>query len=848
MPAAPPGAVAVPVPGGQKRDAGQGGDAATEAESHDRHQPQQQIEAIYVPEDALVLHEVITGCDLPASESHTAAVLKPTRGGILDLRHDAELSTAAGRAQIGAEFEELDPVLVITCPVVSDTTATRLATAEFLADLLERQHQRGKLFLTEVTSHRDLGKKHILSPLIGLDGVSHVQTKLTYVGQDATPTSSTWWSNCAPILDQVEKFSRQPDFFGQGEVPVPLRDGRYPRGLVHAILIGLRAALRSGQGGRTISAMEVGQHLDEPDTMEEANFDVVKEEVSIWKESSRTEFFDDLTGFPLEATGVRTARVSEMDYVVNKLKIWDVVDRAYALDRMHGKAPIPVRWVDINKGSEDEADYRSRLVATETKWRSTIAATDKGAVFSATPPLEALRMLCSYAMSTGPISLQCERDDDLVLLFLDISRAHPHVPMKRELYTELPEEHPEWTPEKKKVGLLRTHLYGVRDAGQNFELMVETVCVQAGCKRGQHHPCTFSHDEKEISFLHHGDDFVIAAPRKQGQWMKDEIARHFIVKDRGSLGPRFDDKKTMVILHRIIRWCDSGSAGGERIEYTADPRHREVLLTQLNMTKAKSVVTPFEKIAITPDVLTLLPDGEAAVFRSAVMRLGFLALDRPDVQYSAKEAARGMAVPTIRHQRILKRCVRYLIGAPNLVWQWHRQRFPKEIAMKSDTDWAGCPITRRSTSGLACRFGRHLWFTQSTTQIPVSLSSAEAETYGVTKSSSRAIGTKYLATDLGILRGRDVKLTVSTDSSSALAITQRRGSGKIRHLEAGCLWVQDAKRSGRINDFLKVPGKSNEADLMTKGVAKADLDNHLHNMNLVITQERSTAIPSAQRG
>ena len=675
-----------------------------------------------------------------------------------------------------------------------------------------------------------------------------MQTEFTYDGTSKGPTPSTWWSNCALILDQVETYSRHPDSFGSGEVPDPLRDGRYPRGLVQAIMVGLRAALRGGQAGRTVSAVEVGQHLDEPDQMEEVNFDTVKEEVSIWKESSRTEFFDDLTGFPLDAEGVRSARTSEMDYVVNQLKIWDIVDRGYALERMEGKAPIPVRWVDINKGSAEDPEYRSRLVATETKWRSTIAAADKGAVFSATPPLEALRMLCSYVMSTGPISLQCGRDDDMVLLFLDISRAHPHVPMKRELYTELPEEHPMWTKEKNKVGLLRTHLYGVRDAGQNFELMVEAVCVEAGCKRGLHHPCTFSHAEREASFLHHGDDFVIAAPRKQGQWVKEQIARHFIVKDRGTLGPRFDDKKTMVILHRIIRWHDSGSPGGERIEYRADPRHREVLLTQLNMTKAKSVVTPFEKIPITPDVLTLLPEPEAAVFRSAVMRLGFLALDRPDIQFPAKEAARGMAGPTVRHQRILKRCVRYLIGALNLVWQWHRQRFPSEIAMKSDTDWAGCPITRRSTSGLACRFGRHCWFTQSTTQIPISLSSAESETYGVTKSTSRAIGTKYLATDLGILRGRDVRLTVSTDSSSALAITQRRGSGKIRHLEAGCLWVQEAKRTGRVSDFKKVLGKCNEADLMTKGVAKVDLDNHLRAMNMVVTQERSSAIPNAQRG
>ena len=48
------------------------------------------------------------------------------------------------------------------------------------------------------------------------------------------------------------------------------------------------------------------------------------------------------------------------------------------------------------------------------------------------------------------------------------------------------------------------------------------------------------------------------------------------------------------------------------------------------------------EIKITPDTERELQESEATVFRSAVMRLGFLALDRPDIQFGAKEAAWGM--------------------------------------------------------------------------------------------------------------------------------------------------------------------------------------------------------------
>ena len=142
-----------------------------------------------------------------------------------------------------------------------------------------------------------------------------------------------------------------------------------------------------------------------------------------------------------------------MNYLIMDLDVREIVDRDFALERKNGVKPILLRWVDINKGSETDKEYRSRLVVMETKRRSTIAPEDKGVVFSATPPLEAVRMLASLAMSIkGPIA-QHDPDNDIVIGFLDISQAHPHVEMKRDLYTELPPEHPEYS--KEKVGRLR---------------------------------------------------------------------------------------------------------------------------------------------------------------------------------------------------------------------------------------------------------------------------------------------------------------------------------------------------------------------------------------------------------
>ena len=55
-------------------------------------------------------------------------------------------------------------------------------------------------------------------------------------------------------------------------------------------------------------------------------------------------------------------------------------------------------------------------------------------------------------------------------------------------------------------------------------------------------------------------------------------------------------------------------------------------------------------------------------------------------------------------------------------------------------------------------------------------------------------------------------MQVWTDSSTAKAVTGRRGLGKLRHVELKWLWVQDAVKEGRIR-MGKVNGEENVAEM-----------------------------------
>ena len=102
----------------------------------------------------------------------------------------------------------------------------------------------------------------------------------------------------------------------------------------------------------------------------------------------------------------------------------------------------------------------------------------------------------------------------------------------------------------------------------------------------------------------------------------------------------------------------------------------------------------------------------------------------------------------------------------------------------------------------------------------MSLSSGEAEFYGFVRGSGQGIGYQALLRDLGL----DMPLRMWTDSSAAIGICSRQGLGKLRHIDAHTLWVQQAVRSKRL-DIKQVLGEEDPADLLTKhSLSKDRLD------------------------
>ena len=450
-------------------------------------------------------------------------------------------------------------------------------------------------------------------------------------------------------------------------------------------------------------------------------------------------------------------------------------------------------------------------------------------LFAATPPLEAKKALFSFAMTEGIGWRTGHKDAGMKLDFIDVRRAYLYAKARRDVYIVLPEE--DSCPGM--CGKLDKAMYGTRDAAQNWEHEYTEFLEEAGFTKGIASSCAFYHPEQRIRVVIHGDDFTVLGHAGALDWFRIKIAGRYEVKFRGRLGPDTEDDKAIRLLNRIIQWTDEG------ILYEADQRHAEIIIRELGLhNSVKTVMTPGTKVDEGPEDERELDGSQATMFRAMVARANYLAQDRTDIQYTTKELSRNMSKATWASCTALKRLGRYLKWKPRMVSEFPYQEGVTHVTTWTDTDYAGCRKTRKSTTAGVMMLGKHVLKGWSTTQAVVALSSGEAEYYGIVKGAAQSLGFQALLGDLGV----KMKIRIKTDASAARGIAYRRGLGKIKHLEISQLWLQDRIYRKEF-DVIKIHGKINRADALTKYVGREDLENHCRWLGLVSERGRHELMP-----
>ncbi|GJZ20585.1 ribonuclease H-like domain-containing protein [Tanacetum coccineum] len=216
------------------------------------------------------------------------------------------------------------------------------------------------------------------------------------------------------------------------------------------------------------------------------------------------------------------------------------------------------------------------------------------------------------------------------------------------------------------------------------------------------------------------------------------------------------------------------------------------------------------------------PDGVPAqdptLYRSLAGGLQYLTFTRPNLSYAVQQICLYMHDPREPHFAALKRIMRYVQGTLDLGLHLYASATTSLVGY-TDADWAGCPSTRRSTSGYCVFLGDNLLSWSAKRQHTISRSSAEAEYRGVANVVAETAWIRNLLRELHspLLTATLVYCdNVSAVYMSANPVQHQR----TKHIEIDIHFVRDMVKAGHVR-ILHVPSRFQYADIFTKGLPSA---------------------------
>ncbi|KAJ9547240.1 hypothetical protein OSB04_019783 [Centaurea solstitialis] len=136
----------------------------------------------------------------------------------------------------------------------------------------------------------------------------------------------------------------------------------------------------------------------------------------------------------------------------------------------------------------------------------------------------------------------------------------------------------------------------------------------------------------------------------------------------------------------------------------------------------------------------------------------------------------------------VKRIFRYLKGTPNL-GLWYSKDSGFDLTAYSDSDFAGCKIDRKSTTGGCHLLGGKLVSWTSKKQNSVSTSTAEAEYVAAGICCAQVLWLRNQLQDYDIQLS---KIPIYCDNTSAIAIANNPVlHSKTKHIEVRCHFIRD---------------------------------------------------------
>ncbi|KAD2393347.1 hypothetical protein E3N88_40324 [Mikania micrantha] len=433
-----------------------------------------------------------------------------------------------------------------------------------------------------------------------------------------------------------------------------------------------------------------------------------------------------------------------------------------------GKYPIGTRWVFRNK-TDDRGiviKNKARLVVQGYCQEEGI---DYDETFAPVARLEAIRLFLAFAIS-----------HNIKVYQMDIKSAFLYGTIKEEIYVCQPPgfddvHHPDW------VYKLYKALYGLKQAPRAWYDTLSKFLLSNKFSRGTIDKTLFmKRVGKELLLVQiYVDDIIFRST-------KPSMCEHFSKLMSSKFEMRaLSELKTFLGLQ--VKQTPNGT-------FIHQSKYVKDLLNKFDMNDCKIISTP---MATSPGIC---PDDngepvDQTLYRCMIGSLMYLTASRPDIMYATCVCARYQSAPKQSHLSFMKRILRYLKGTPVLGIWYPANQICKLVGF-SDSDYAGCSLTRKSTSGGCQFFAGCLVSWQSKKQASVSNSTAEAEYIAAAHCTAQILWLQYQLLDFGIT---ELKTPLLIDNEAAKNIIKNPVyHSKTKHIEIRHHFIRDSFEKGLI--------------------------------------------------
>ena len=463
-----------------------------------------------------------------------------------------------------------------------------------------------------------------------------------------------------------------------------------------------------------------------------------------------------------------------------------------------GKHPIGCKWLYKVKYNPDGSieRYKARLVVLGCNQTQ---GEDYTETFAPVAKMTTVRTVLAVAAIQNWFTFQ-----------MDVTNAFLHGELHESVYMKLPQGYykggsriqlnAEHIPSQATlVCKLLKSLYGLKQAPRQWFSKLSLTLLDFGFVQSKADYSLFTkvtHNTITLVLVYVDDLLLSGNNLDTLNQLKELLCLSFHMKDLGELS---------YFLGLEIHRTTADFFVSQR-KYTMD------LIKEYGMENAKPLQLPMDpNIKLTPTTGDVLFSPTS--YQRLLGKLIYLTITRPDISFTVQLLNQHTQHPTTIHMQCAKRLLRYLIGTSSQGILLASSSAAQLTAF-CDSDWASCPMSRRSTSGYCILLGHSPISWKAKKQSVVARSTAEAEYRSMAITTCEVTWLTTLLRDLGL---KNLPPTIlKCDNQAALAIAANPVlHERTKHLEVDCHYVRDKIQAGQIITQ-HVASSDKLADVLTK--------------------------------